>query len=150
MAGLLCHEAARDDDLARTIDYLQTAWSQLRPRLHYTKEMYNYQGDVFEYILNETKLTGPAIPDNLRRARLELLVIMRDIYKLLYRLDLMLYQSTDGPPTYATRVTAGEYAHFMALAMIAHNPDEAEPLRDLALRDLYRKMECSGSGSLNP
>ena len=81
----------------------KTSRGLLLNRLQYT---HIKKGDVWEFVLEKSRLDGPAFEQPVRDGRKELQRLFKEIDQILERLDRKLFQSTEGPPTNSRRIEA--------------------------------------------
>ena len=95
--------------------------------------VHHFAGDVWEFILNETKYDGPAVFETIREGRKELQKLLKQMNEILIKLDEKLFFSAgDGPPINRKRIQASIYAYRLIRVKISADEGESPHIRQMA------------------
>lgn len=118
---LLLWWSRRKQVMVATFNKIIARWQSLHPNAPCTDASRSRKGDVIEFVLHPTYLTGLAIPSATRLRRLEIQQIFRDMVQTHERLDKLLFTcELGGPPKVAQRPCVRLYSCLLIYACELH------------------------------
>ena len=133
-----------------TFQKLMNTWETLSPNpVAYTDETMSMQGDFIEFILDETMCTGPTIAPLLRRERLDLQRLMRELSQAAVSIERPLFDTFwGGCPTLRHRPPVREYTVIFICSVQLKDPTFPEENRHW-LRAKFATLVAEHRGSFN-